>query len=185
MFEFAVKQPVSASNHLEPFLSRDVKDLWTYYCCVQEVSNRFLAFPSFRNRILGMQLYKFNLKGFLHWGYNFWYSQYSINKLNAYQLTDVDGAFTSGDAFLVYPGEVGPNESIRMEVLYEALQDLRAACELLERFIGRESVLELLERGLNHPFTFSQYPKSSSWLLEKRMEVNRLIKGFNILNESE
>ncbi|WP_054028345.1 DUF4091 domain-containing protein [Bacillus sp. FJAT-28004] len=181
-----VNQPVSASDHLEPFLSRDVKDLWTYYCCVQykEVSNRFFAFPSFRNRILGMQLYKFNIKGFLHWGYNFWYSQYSINKLNPYQSTDADGAFASGDAFLVYPGKEGPIESIRIEVLYEALQDLRA-CELLEELIGRESVIELLERGLNHPLTFSQYPNSSSWLLEKRLEINRLIKEFYILNGSE
>ncbi|WP_029192384.1 DUF4091 domain-containing protein [Paenibacillus harenae] len=172
-----INQPVCASNHLEGFLDHNVQDLWTYYCCVQykEVSNRFFAFPSFRNRILGMQLYKFNIKGFLHWGYNFWYSQYSLRELNPYQTTDADAAFPSGDAFLVYPGENGPVESIRLEVFYEALQDLRAL-ELLESFIGRSSVLEMLERDLDNPLTFRAYPNSSDWLLEKRMEINRLIK---------
>lgn len=181
-----VHQPVCASNHLQPFLNRNVKELWTYYCCVQykHVSNRFFAFPSFRNRILGMQLYKFNLKGFLHWGFNFWYSQYSRKKLNPYQSTDADGAFASGDAFLVYPGEEGPIESIRLEVLHEALQDLRA-CELLEKLIGREKVLELLDNDLKDPLSFSQYPASSEWLLEKRMEINRLIMESYIRDESE
>ncbi|MBD2867882.1 DUF4091 domain-containing protein [Paenibacillus arenilitoris] len=172
-----IDQPVCASNHLEGFFDHSVQNLWTYYCCVQykEVANRFFAFPSFRNRIVGMQLYKFDIKGFLHWGYNFWYSQYSLRQLNPYQTTDADAAFPSGDAFLVYPGERGPVESIRLEVFCEALQDLRAL-ELLESLIGRSRVLELLEGDLEEPLTFRTYPRESGWLLEKRMEINRLVK---------
>ena len=62
-----------------------------------------------------MQLYKYKIIGILHWGYNFYNSQFSLEKINPYQVTDAGGAFPSGDAFLVYPGEDRhPEESIRM-----------------------------------------------------------------------
>jgi len=41
-----------------------VPELWGYYCCWQaiEVSNHFLAQPSARNRIIGPQIYKYDIK---------------------------------------------------------------------------------------------------------------------------
>ncbi|ULL17721.1 DUF4091 domain-containing protein [Paenibacillus sp. H1-7] len=171
-----VQLPIPANNHIEPFIENGVKPLWTYYCVSQRnlVSNRFFNMPSARNRIIGMQLYKFDAEGFLHWGYNFWFSQYSKRPINPFQITDADHSFPSGDAFLVYPGEDGPIESIRMEVFYEALQDLRAL-QLLESFIGRDQVVAMLEEGLDQPITFSEYPRSMEWLLEKREQINRAI----------
>ncbi|MBD2867004.1 glycoside hydrolase domain-containing protein [Paenibacillus arenilitoris] len=171
-----VKNPIPATNHIEPFLEHGVPDLWTYYCCGQykEVSNRFFHMPSARNRILGMQLYKFNMKGFLHWGYNFWYSFLSRKPIDPFKTTDADYAFPSGDAFVVYPGPEGPIESLRLEVFREALQDLRAL-RLLEDRIGRENTLELLEEGLRQPLTFSEYPRDPEWLLSKRETINRKI----------
>lgn len=175
--EGLVKRPIPASNHIEPFLEAGVEGLWTYYCCSQykEVSNRFFNLPSARNRILGMQLYKYNIEGFLHWGYNFWYSQYSRRAIDPYRVTDADSGFPSGDAFLVYPGEDGPVESIRLKVFHEALQDLRAL-QLLEQQIGREAVLEALEEGLEEPITFKTYPRDEQWLLSKRQWINDKIK---------
>ncbi|WP_312875678.1 DUF4091 domain-containing protein [Paenibacillus planticolens] len=171
-----INTPVVANNHIDEFISRGVDNLWTYYCCAQykQVSNRFFVFPSERNRIIGYQLYKFNIKGFLHWGYNFWYSQYARKMLNPFVQTDADRAFPSGDAFLVYPGEDGPIESIRMVVFYEALQDLRAL-EKLESLIGRESTLALIEEDLDTPLTFSEYPHDPEWIMKKREKINLLI----------
>lgn len=65
-----IKNPVPSNDHIGEFLENNVPDLWTYYCCVQtqKVSNSFIAMPSSRNRIIGLQMYKFNIKGFLHWG---------------------------------------------------------------------------------------------------------------------
>ena len=176
-----VKNPIPANNHIEPFLENDVKDLWTYYCCSQyrDVSNRFFTFPSARNRISGVQLYKFDIKGFLHWGYNFWFSQLSKKSINPFQNTDSGYGFPSGDAFLVYPGENGPIESLRMEVFYDALQDQRAL-QLLESMIGKEEVLHLLEADLDTPITFSEYPQDSEWLLNKREEINKRIAKESI-----
>lgn len=174
-----VKNPVPASDHIEPFLKNKVENLWTYYCCVQykEVANRFFNMSSARNRILGIQLYKYQITGFLHWGFNFWYSQYSLQQLNPFQCTDAGHSFPSGDAFLVYPGEegVGPIESIRLEVLQQALQDLRAL-QQLECLKGREYVLKALEEDTKHPITFSNYPRDEAWLLKKREWVNNQIK---------
>jgi len=172
--EGLVKQPVPGSNHIEEFLENQVPNLWTYYCCsqFQNVSNRFFCFPSARNRIIGMQLFKYDIAGFLHWGYNFWYSQYSKRPIDPFRETDAGYAFPSGDAFLVYPGEDGPIESIRMEVFYEALQDLRAL-RLLQSFVGKEEVITLLEdRG---EITFDRYPTDAEWLLAKRDQINRAI----------
>lgn len=172
-----VKHPIPASNHIEPFIKHNVNPLWTYYCVsqVNQVSNRFLNYPSYRNRIIGFQLYKFQVEGFLHWGYNFWYSQYSRKTLNPFQNTDALYSFSAGDAFLVYPGEEGPIESIRMEVFYEALQDLRSL-QWLESLIGREQVLALIEQDIDQPITFSEYPHSLQWLLNKREQINQAIR---------
>lgn len=173
-----VKHPIPANNHIDPFLENGVKPLWTYYCVSQQVdvSNRFFAMPSARNRVIGTQLYKFDIDGFLHWGYNFWYKQYSLGAVNPFVNTDAGNAFPSGDPFLVYPGEDGkPILSIRMKVFYEALQDLRAF-QLLESFIGKEAVVALIEEGLEQPLTFKQYPHDAAWLLGLRERVNQLIK---------
>ena len=174
--EGIVKNPIPANNHMELFLENEVPNLWTYYCCSQykEVSNRFFNFPSARNRIIGMQLYKYNITGFLHWGYNFWYSMLSRKQIDPFRNTDADGGFPSGDAFLVYPGEEGPVESIRMEVFHDALQDLRAL-QLLEKKVGRKPVIELIESKLEEPLTFTEYPRESDWILSIREEINRKI----------
>jgi hypothetical protein len=171
-----VKNPIPSSDHIEKFLERNAPDLWTYYCCAQgrEVSNRFMNMPSARNRIIGMQLYKFNIKGFLHWGYNFWHSQYSVHPIDPYRVTDAELAFPSGDAFLVYPGKEGPVESIRLEVFNEALQDLRAL-RFLEKKMGRDEVIKLIEEDLDEPITFKSYPKNEKWLLLKREQINKLL----------
>ncbi|NYE03500.1 hypothetical protein F4694_000219 [Bacillus niacini] len=175
-----VKTPIPSNDHIDAFLENGVENLWTYYCCAQykKVSNRFFNMPSFRNRVLGMQLYKFNVSGFLHWGYNFWYSQYSKKPIDPFKITDANYSFPSGDAFLVYPGEDGPIESIRLEVLNEALQDLRAL-QLLESLVGREQVLALLEEGLDQELTFDQYPRNYEWYLLKREQINNKIKEKN------
>lgn len=180
-FEFykegLVPIPIPSNDHIEPFLAQGVSPLWTYYCCGQQkdVSNRFFAMPSARNRVLGLQLFKYDIQGFLHWGFNFWYSQHSVRKLDPYRVTDAGGAFSSGDAFVVYPGPNGPLDSIRWEVFREALQDMRAL-ELLAARIGKEAALAIVEDDLSEPLTFRSFLYDASWLLSVRERVNRAIK---------
>ncbi len=169
-------RPVVATDHVEPFLENRVENLWVYYCCGQgyRVSNRFMAMPSARTRAIGVQLYRYRIAGFLQWGFNFYNSQYSLRHIDPFAVTDADGAFPSGDAFLVYPGEDGePWGSIRLHVFYDALCDLRAL-ELLESLAGREFA-ESLIREYAGEVTFSEYPAGEGWLFSLRERVNREI----------
>lgn len=174
--EGLVDIPVVANDHIQPFIDHQVQPLWTYYCNAQKlaVSNRFFDMPSARNRIIGYQLFQSNVTGFLHWGYNFWYSQYSRHLINPFEVTDAEGAFPSGDAFLVYPGEKGPLASLRLKVLHYGLQDQRA----LNKLAALTSV-ENVQRWLKAEggqLTFSDYPTEACWQLAIREKLNACIK---------
>lgn len=176
-----VDRPIPGNNEIEPFIEHNVPHLWTYYCVGQfyEVSNRFMSMPSARNRIYGAQLFKFDIEGILHWGYNFYNTQYSVEHINPYEITDAGYAFPSGDAFLVYPGaDRCPEESIRMMVHAEALYDLRAF-KLLASLTSKEHVVELIEEDLADPLTFKVYPKSDMYLISLRNKVNREIAKYS------
>ena len=172
-----VTLPVPANDHIESFIGV-VPELWTYYCCVQVrgVSNKFFSMPSQRNRILGFQMYKFDVKGFLHWGYNFWFKQYSVGPVDPFVETDAGGSFPSGDSYVVYPGEDGkPLQSLRLKVFYDAFQDMRAL-QLLEGLIGRDKTMQILEQDIE-PITFAKYPHSDEWQLLTRENINQAIKN--------
>lgn len=170
-----VDRPVPGNNHLEPFLENKVKGLWTYYCCAQgdKVPNRFMSMPSARNRIMGVLLYYFDIKGFLHWGYNFYNSQYSIEHINPYAVTDAGGAFQAGDAFLLYPGRDGkPEDSLRMMALNEGFQDYRALVKYEEK-VGRAEVIALIERLYGGKLSMENYPTSYKYIEDLRKTINQ------------
>jgi hypothetical protein len=172
-----VEEPVCASNHLQPFLEKRPQKLWTYYCTAQcvDVSNRFITQPGYRTRIIGAQLYKYQIDGFLHWGYNFYNSEYSLYPLNPFECTDADGSFPSGDPFVVYPGADGkPMDSQRMMLLMEAFDDLRAL-KLLESLTDRQTALSCLNETENGEITFDRYPRSAEYLQSLRETINRRI----------
>lgn len=179
----AVELPIPSSNHIVPFLERDIKERWTYYCCGQGVgcSNRFMAMSLARTRAIGIQMFKFNISGFLQWGYNFYNTQYSIQHIDPYKITDAgsaDGetvkpAFPAGDAFSVYPGRGGkPEESIRLIAFYSAQTDLRALRALAEK-TSYEHVLSLIEEELPIPISFTEYPQSDYYYIRLRNRVNK------------
>lgn len=155
--------PVPVTNHFHYFDGKTTRR-WTYYCCCPQNygPNRFIAMPRRRIRALGLLAYCHDLEGFLHWGYNFYYSQLSWEKLDPFASPDADGAFPAGDAFLVYPGRDGrPWDSVRNEILGEAMEDLRLL-RLLESKIGREAVLDIIGRDI----TFQNYPKDDQHFLQ-------------------
>ncbi len=173
----ALTCPIPGSNHIEPFLENKVPDLWTYYCCsqAQEVSNRFIAQPSARNRVMGVQMYKYDIKGFLHWGYNFYNNRYSIANINPYIIVDGEYFAPAGDTFSVYPaGDGTALASIRLAVFHDGLQDMQAMA-LLESLTSKEYVVSLIDEGIE-PITFKSYPHSAKWLLEMREKINMAIK---------
>lgn len=174
-----VETPVPTIRTIESFVDHKVEPLWAYYCCGEgkyNLCNRFIAMPSYRNRITGTQLYKYDAKGFLQWGYNFYYSQYSTRLVNPYINNDADGGFPAGDAFSVYPGQKGALPALRLFVFNEGLQDMRAM-EYLEELTSREYVLDLIkEYAGGKEITFRDYPFNPEYILKLRSAVNEKIK---------
>lgn len=113
-----------------------------------------------------MQLYKYNMEGFLHWGFNFYNSQYSLHRIDPFRVNDSEDAFPAGDPFIVYPGKDGePIESMRLPVMADAMLDTQLL-EYLESLTSREHVLELLEGADNVDIRFDQYPLGPDYLLD-------------------
>lgn len=174
------KLPIVAINHINDFLKRDIENRWGYYCCSQwdKVSNNFLAMPSYRNRIIGLQIYKFNLVGFLNWGFNFYNGQVSRYLINPYMTSSSDKAFPSGDAFRVYPMEKGPVPSLRAKIFNEALQDVDV-CKLLEKYIGRDAVIKMIDEEAGMDLTFFEYPRNAEFIPNLMNKMKEMIAEYS------
>jgi hypothetical protein len=158
--EGIVEHPIPSVDHAAAFIEAGVPDLWVYYCTGQyyKVPNRFFAMPGSRTRAMGILMYYFDIKGFLQWGYNFYYSQNSKNLINPFTEASGCRAWPAGDPFLVYPGENGkPLSSIRGEIVRESIEDMRLL-SLVEEKAGRETALALIHEDFPGPLTFEHYP---------------------------
>lgn len=168
-----VKKPVPNTRGALEFYNAGVTGLWTYYCGGGRagVADRSISMPTARTRILGVQLYRYNIEGFLHWGYNFYNSCHSYGAMDPYANPD-GGFFTpSGDCFLVYPGTDGTAwESIRLNALREAMDDIRAI-RLYEEKFGRAATEALLLEDTDGELTFTHYPTDSAYLIGLREKI--------------
>ncbi len=172
-----VEIPIPNDVVMDDFLALDLPERWTYYCCIQmdNAPNRFVAYPSFRNRILGIIMYKYNITGFLQWAYNFYYNQSSTHMINPYTDATGEGWVPAGDTFMVYPGADGnPVESLRLPVFAEAFSDIMAL-KVCEEKCGREAVLSVIDRM--GEITFKSYPTSGEYIIETRRIIGEMIKN--------
>ncbi|MBQ6018915.1 MAG: DUF4091 domain-containing protein [Clostridia bacterium] len=167
--------PIPCINAIDRFAGR-VNELWTYYCCGpagDNYINRFLYYPSVRNRALGAAMYRYNCKGFLHWGYDFWNTALSRAKVDPYRDATAGGAFPAGDGFVVYPGDDGDAvPSLRFKVFRDGLTDFHAL-HTLERLAGREAAEALVK-----DIRFNEYPRTSTEFLALREKINEEIGKY-------
>ncbi len=175
-----VTHPVVASNSadLPKFVAAGVPDLWIYYCCGQGVgvSNRFLAMPGGRTRVIGTQLFLGDFSGFLQWGFNFYNTERSLRRIDPYAVTDGLESWPAGDPFIVYPGKGGvPEESIRYMYMRMALHDLRAL-RLLESLVGKDAAHSLVSEAAGGELTLSRYPSDPGFLPALRVRVNEAVE---------
>ena len=168
-----LEHPIPSLHKIEDFLQRNIPNLWAYYCGfgISVESQRMIAQYMFRTRILGVQLYKYNIKGFLHWGFNFYHNQYSYDYVDPFGCTDAEYFAPSGDGFLVYPGHDGNAwASLRLNAIREAFDDVRAL-ELCESICGREATEKLISEGVDEELTFKNYPRNNDYLITLREKV--------------
>ena len=182
-FDFYKKKvvdlPIPANDHIDPFIKANVPNLWVYYCCGQygKVSNRFIAQKSSVNRSIGMQMFKFNIVGFLQWGFNFYNNQYSMAPINPYLDASGGNWVPAGDTYSVYPGASGlPYPSLRLLVFEEAIADMRAM-QLAETLTDHETVVKAIEEIFGQELRFNTCAYDASLMLAIRKRVNEIIKS--------
>jgi len=139
---------------------------WAYYCCGPrgEYVQRLIDTPLPKIRMNGWLLYKHGARGFLHWGYNYWYVSQTRTLLNPYE-EQAGGAWPGwayGDTFMVYPGKDGPIDSLRWEVFADSLQDLT-----LLQAVG----VNRSDKALSSLRSYAKFPKTAEWILKTRKEM--------------
>lgn len=170
-----IKSPVPKTQGIEPFLKNNVPNLWCYYCGGQcdGVSNCHFAMPLARVRSLGMQMFKYDIKGFLHWGYNYYNNQWSYEHLDPFASSDGESFAASGDTYMVYPAPDGTAwESTRLRALYEGMEDMRAM-QLAEMLCGKEAVVKAIE-DICGEVKFNKCVQDSDTMLKIRRTVNQM-----------
>lgn len=169
--------PVPQSGEVMPFLEEDIKERWIYYCCFPYVgySNRFMCMHSARTRFFGIQMYKYNIEGFLNWGYNFYNSQYSYGSNNPF-LNGNAGYFAGGgDAVSVYPGAKGvPLESLRIIAFRQGLEDIRAL-EKCEEFYTKEEIIATIENIFGEKIVFEKCVNDTKTMQKIRDAIDEMI----------
>jgi len=145
---------------------------WVYYCTGPrgKFLNRFFDTPLTKVRMSGFLFYHLQAKGFLHWGYDYWFKMDTQEVPNLFQEGSGYGwpGIAYGDPFVVYPGPDGPLDSIRWEVFAESLQDYQL---LQSAGVPYDSPM------LKELKTYADFPKSEEWIqkavlavLEKKKE---------------
>lgn len=154
-----LQEPGYASFWAERQRSGD--EVWFYTCCepAGRYPNRFLDYPLAKVRVLHWMNFRFRATGYLHWGFNQWPEN---------PFTDVYHGLPPGDAFIVYPGRLGPVNSIRYEAMREGIEDYELLTMLSERPGGAEQAMEICSSVVRSP---TDYARNSSQLREARQKV--------------
>lgn len=169
------KIPIVGIGAIHNFIGK-CDNVWGYYTGSsrgKKMTNRLIVNSNQRNRILGVLLYYFNIKGFLHWGYNYYYDMLSHGVYDPKIKTD--GYYgRPGASYLVYPNSDGTAiQSMRQKVFYDGINDMRALL-CLENLIGRDATKALVNKHFGE-ITFEFLPESLEQLLNFRNDVNEQI----------
>ncbi len=136
---------------------------WAYFCTQPRgrFLNRLLDTPLVKIRMTGWLLYRLRARGFLHWGYNYWYRRQSRELIDPFVVTDAHAwpAWPPGDPFQVYPGPAGPVDSLRWEVFAESLQDYA---------LLQASGVDPDEAMLADIQSYAEFPRDATWIEERR-----------------
>ena len=173
-----VKLPIVDIAHADEF-DGECEEMMLYYTGGEKqpgLTNRLLTSAPWKTRILGLQLYRYRARGFLHWAYNNYYGRMSLGLFDP----AIDPCFYKnipGVTYLVYPG--GADDlmpSLREKQMCEAVNDYRAL-RLLESLIGREATLALCERVFGKPIDFLTLPESGEQMRLWREAINEEIEN--------
>ena len=166
-----VPQPPEFEQKLQFFTERRKAgdEVWFYTCLSPKgkYMNRFIDYPLIETRLLHWINYKYDLPGYLHWGFNYWQGDpFTLLEPN----WGGDTYLPPGDSHIVYPGKYGPLSSIRLEAMRDGIEDWELLRLLQKKDAGKARlVCDSVVRSL------TDYTLDPSEFREDRM---RLIKAL-------
>lgn len=125
-------------------------EVWFYTCVFPQgdYANRFIEQPLLKTRLLPWIAFRYGATGYLHWGYNQWTAESPFE-----QTTRPHGYppyLPAGDAWIVYPGEDGPLDSIRWEAMRDGIVDHELLSQLADRDeAAAEALAKRIVRGFD------------------------------------
>jgi hypothetical protein len=100
------------------------KEVWHYSAMgyqSENYANRFLEQPLIQTRLLHWINYRYNVKGYLHWGLNSWRND-TIPIQGQCEKMDW-GNNPAGDCWIIYPTYSKLHSSIRLEAMRDGIHD--------------------------------------------------------------
>lgn len=171
--EGLLTHPIAGIDTAEEFIAAGATDVWAYTSVAHrlEYTNTYIALEATRTRIIGVQLFRAGVTGYLRWGFNFWLTQYSLRSIDPYRVTDGGAAFPSGDPFLVYPGaDRSPVASLRLKYLAQGADDYRLLT-VLANLIGTDAVNTLIDETAGMRVSLGNYPNEPAFFYRLRAAV--------------
>ncbi|MFD2962314.1 MULTISPECIES: DUF4091 domain-containing protein [Olivibacter] len=98
-------------------------EVWFYTCLSPRgnYANRFIDLPLIKTRLIHWINYKYQIDGYLHWGFNYW------NQDPYEETTGINSEggniLPTGDSWIVYPGYQKLYSSIRLEAMRDGIND--------------------------------------------------------------
>lgn len=137
--------------------------LW-FYTCVQpegEWANRFVELPLLKTRLMHWINYRYNIDGYLHWGYNFWREHPWDNAADGDKLP-------GGDSHIIYPSKEGYGivDSIRWEAMRDGIEDH----ELLSQ-LGEKDSVAAMKLATRHILDWDKYDTDVELFRATRKEL--------------
>lgn len=98
-------------------------EVWFYTCLWPRgnYANRFIDLPLIKTRLLHWINYKYDIDGYLHWGFNWWTNDPFAETTF---INDAGGnLLPGGDSWIVYPGYHKLYSSLRLEAMRDGIND--------------------------------------------------------------
>jgi hypothetical protein len=146
-------------------------EIWFYTCLNPkgEYANRFIELPLIKTRILHWINYRYNIPGYLHWGFNFWRGGDPFDETTSIQL-ESGTILPGGDAWICYPGDGKILSSIRLEAMRDGIVDHELLCML-----GEKSPEEAAEFARQVVYRFDYYDINIQSFREKRKGILEML----------
>jgi hypothetical protein len=150
-------------------------EVWVYTCLVPGGPwiNRLVDQERLRQVYVGWACAKYDLQGFLHWGFNMHRGK-PFEELVRQHGGD-NNFLPAGDSHIVYPGKSGPLSSQRFEAHRIGMEDYELLYLLKKKDPVKASSL------INNLFqSFDEYNKNISDYRAIRQQLLRALTGINI-----